>query len=111
MRLFVILACLPITSWGATCTVAEALADGWPGAQWTIENQNVKTLRWVDKTQKRPTNAQIKNAVKNCDARRATKAKEIQAAKVSAFDQSKPDSERLEAMSKLLTIYMKREGI
>lgn len=89
------------------CNTSNALVNLRPGAEWVLSSENYKTLQWMDKKQTKPSAYEVKSEINACIARKTNRENDIRMTKDIAFDKSRSDKERLEALSKLMSIYSK----
>jgi hypothetical protein len=63
-----IVSLIPCLAYGSKdhCDMPHVLLQIRPGAAWTLDGDSYKGLKWLDKTQKKPTNDEIKKAKQQC---------------------------------------------
>lgn len=66
----------------ADCKTSDALVQIAPGAEWSLRGDDYKNIDWVDQKTDKPTEKQVSDAVKKCNADQ--KAKETTRASAKA---------------------------
>ncbi len=96
---------VPCSCFGALdnpCTTARVLTKVRPGAAWTMQGDSMKTLKWLDGSQSKPSAAEVEKVKKACiedtKSRDALKAQ----ARLDVKNSSTPVEKKVEALIVLL---------
>src|SRR6185295_9510440 len=59
---------IPCLSYSASdqCTTARVLTQIRPGAAWSMQGDSMKTLKWLDSKQKKPSTTEVEKAKQVC---------------------------------------------
>lgn len=59
---------MPCLSYGASdqCTTAKVLIQIRPGAAWVMQGDSMKTIKWLDAKQKKPSTSEVEKARQAC---------------------------------------------
>lgn len=86
------------------CTVASALSNLRPGAEWVMQNDDFTTLTWLDKTQTAPTEKEVQEALSSCQQQETTKQQEMIQTKSTLESKTSTTDQKVDALIKYLGI-------
>lgn len=84
------------------CTIATAIQEVRPGAEWVLNGDRYAGLTWIDKVQTKPTSSEIDTAMVACQSRETQEKLARDQAKLDLNNTSKTDTERINALIKYL---------
>lgn len=86
------------------CTITEALPSIRPGAEWALIGTDYANLKWLDKSQTKPTKSEINLAIADCTAKKTSDAALKTQAIADAKNTTKTAQERLDALIKAIDL-------
>lgn len=86
------------------CTIATAINDLRPGAEWVLNYDRYSGLNWLDKNQIKPTLQEVSDRITACNAEETAKALQKQRAKIDVKNPNLTQEQRFQALLILLEI-------
>lgn len=84
--------------------MAWALSQLRPGSQWAINGEAYSNIRWMDATQKKPTNPELQSIMRECQTSLETRSKEKQAALLLLKNSKGNPNDKINALILLLDL-------
>lgn len=86
------------------CELRDALVAVRPLAEWSLRGEDYAGLKWIDKSQTKPSEAEINTAISNCRAQAAIDKQQREQAVIDARNSSKSTQERIDALIKAIDL-------
>lgn len=96
---------IPCISYGDVanpCSTGRVLTKVRPGAAWSMQDDSIKTLKWLDTTQKKPSVAEVQKAQQACIADTANREALKKQARLDVKNPKIPTDKKLEQLILLL---------
>ena len=95
---------IPCLSYGASdrCTTAAVLTKIRPGAAWAMQGDSIKTLKWLDTKQSKPTESEVDKAKQSCIADVQTREVRKAKARLEIKDPATPVEKKVDDLILLL---------
>jgi hypothetical protein len=102
MKPLMLIILLPTFSLAQDCRTSAIIAELRPGASWSMDAENIDTLKWLDTKQTQPDKQDVLNLQNDCQIQKANREDLKKQARLTLKDASATTDEKVNALTLLL---------